>query len=708
MNVDNTSSTKVKRAKSKNQTHTESDADNNKSESIRTSAGAGAGDIITHDLIPKQFSKVLSDIDKFIDTRKDAERQGQDATVTQHQTNNGKKNENDQHPDNQATSVMTSKKQESPNKFDNNSGASQLSSVSSMVPFLNNHGTYTYRKIEALELKNKMQEKKILRLLEENNSVREEIAQLRKEKDREEELYKESLEKLDRTFETKVKEKFESMWKEKNIESSFGNRLDEMSSKIKNEAIQSIEKQITDLLMNKKKLMMDTRHEDTEQINKAQKVQEISAESEEAQKKLETEVGEGRGETILTVAKSPEAKESNQSSSTSIKSFSSLKMKPLSKSDKIHDNVISDLLVCNLLDDNNGKNPGQRKNIIVSSSLDTTIKLSSMSDRKVIATLTGHTSMVTALALIRMDGDLDLLVSSSCDKTLKLWDLHDHSLIASRSCQVEICSLTAYEYRGKYVIAIGLDNGKINLLDANLSRNISTSLKAHKKSVRALKMFEYSRDNKGEESKLHLVSGSMDTNVKIWSIHTDQDKDDKLGESSKRKKKNELIATLSECKNPAASICVFEYKNDTIIAVAEGFSQETSSQCCIRLWKMSDFSLVHIFTGIKDDIYAIKAFVPTATPSTNPNADNKEEDTVIIVSCGFDKFIRLWNVRSKELDHTVKSKCSMWSLEVCQDNEDLTIVAGDVHGNIVKISNHSNTKRNNNDCSSSTKKKRKK
>ena len=143
-------------------------------------------------------------------------------------------------------------------------------------------------------------------------------------------------------------------------------------------------------------------------------------------------------------------------------------------------------------------------NTLASASADSSIKLWSLPEGKLLGVLNGHTAGVVALAFTP---DGRRLVSGSLDKTVRIWALAERRLVATLEGATSAVNLLAITPDGA-TLAAGTDDGSIELwsLPEGLRRQLG------------------SKDNHGVSSLIIapdgrlLVSGYANGTIQLWSL----------------------------------------------------------------------------------------------------------------------------------------------------------------------------------------------
>ena len=145
--------------------------------------------------------------------------------------------------------------------------------------------------------------------------------------------------------------------------------------------------------------------------------------------------------------------------------------------------------------------------ILLSGSVDKSIKLTNMASKKFICALNGHTNTVTS---VKMSSNMNVVGSTSGDKTVKIWD-----------ASTKKCTATFYDHFDKVnelsllldkeIVSCG-DDGNVNLFD--LRTNILVQhYEAHANTATSV-IFS----NSGN----YIVSSGGDGTVKVWDRRAGQ------------------------------------------------------------------------------------------------------------------------------------------------------------------------------------------
>ncbi len=140
---------------------------------------------------------------------------------------------------------------------------------------------------------------------------------------------------------------------------------------------------------------------------------------------------------------------------------------------------------------------------VASGADDNTVKVWSVADAKLIATLYGHMGDVSAVAPIPGD---EILASASQDGHVRIWSLADNRLLRDLPGRLQPVTALAATPDAKFLCA-GYEDGTIRLWTVSDGRLFAT-LEGHSSTVGALVATADGR----------LVSASSDNSVRFWSI----------------------------------------------------------------------------------------------------------------------------------------------------------------------------------------------
>ena len=256
--------------------------------------------------------------------------------------------------------------------------------------------------------------------------------------------------------------------------------------------------------------------------------------------------------------------------------------------------------------------------LLASGSLDNTVKLWDVANRRNIATLKGHTRVVTAVSF---SPDGALLVSGSDDGTIKLWDVASRRNIATLKGHRNWVGSVVFSPDGT-LLASGSRDNTIKLWDVASRRNIAT-LKGHTKHIQSV---VFSPDG------TLLASGSRDNTIKLWDV------------ASRRN-----IATLKGHRNWVRSV---SFSPDRAI-LASGSEDNT-----VRLWDVAGRRNFAILKGHRSRVRSV-SFSP---------------DGAILASGSADGTVRLWDVAGRRNIATFGNASDVWSVSFSPD--EITLASG--------------------------------
>ena len=257
--------------------------------------------------------------------------------------------------------------------------------------------------------------------------------------------------------------------------------------------------------------------------------------------------------------------------------------------------------------------------LLASGSEDHTIKLWDVANRRNIATLKGHTRLVSAVSFSPSDGTL--LASGSEDHTIKLWDVANRRNIATLKGHRSWVSSVSFSPDGT-LLASGSRDNTIKLWDVASRQNIAT-LKGHTKNIHSV---VFSPDG------TLLASGSRDNTVRLWDV------------AGRRN-----IATLKGHRNWVRSV---SFSPDRAI-LASGSEDNT-----VRLWDVASRRNFAILKGHRSWIRSV-SFSP---------------DGAILASGSEDGTIRLWDVAGRRNIATFGNASDVWSVSFSLD--EITLASG--------------------------------
>ena len=264
-------------------------------------------------------------------------------------------------------------------------------------------------------------------------------------------------------------------------------------------------------------------------------------------------------------------------------------------------------------------------NILVTGSVDNTIKVWNLATGKLLNTLTGHSDMLGCVA-ISPNGET--LVSGSLDNTIKVWNLATGTLKTTLASHSDYVSSLAISLDGNTLVSGSLDN---TIKVWNLATGkLKTTLTGHSDQVRSVAI-----SSNGET----LVSGSKDKTIKVWNLATES-----------------LKTTLTGHSNLVHSVAISP-DGETLVS---GSWDNT-----IKVWDLATGSLKTTLASHGKDVNSV-AISP---------------DGQTLVSGSWDKTIKVWNLATGSLKTTLTGHSNLvWSVAISPDGQ--TLVSGDSGGNI--------------------------
>ena len=192
--------------------------------------------------------------------------------------------------------------------------------------------------------------------------------------------------------------------------------------------------------------------------------------------------------------------------------------------------------------------------MLISGSIDNTIKIWDLSTGQLLQTLSGHEWPITCMKTLN-----GKLISGSCDWMIKIWDLSTGQLLQTLSGhQRAIHCMKILD--GKLIS--GSDDGTIKIWDLITGQLIQT-LSGHERWIKCMKTLDDT-----------LISGSGDETIKIWDLSTGQP-----------------LMTLSGHQDSI-----------TCMKILDGKLISGSDDGTIKIWDLSTRQLLQTLNGHKDMI----------------------------------------------------------------------------------------------------------
>jgi len=342
---------------------------------------------------------------------------------------------------------------------------------------------------------------------------------------------------------------------------------------------------------------------------------------------------------------------------------------------------------------------GQHSMYMASAGDDNFIKIINLrtSEKNQVKKLFGHTHSVRAIKYfdLKNGGGKPGLISASTDKTIRIWDADDLTHIETISTQDGVRSLSTLKINNNdnnksdsWIVAAGLLNGYVDIYDLSSSSSSSSynnkigSIQVHQSYIDSVQLCCMEKEEE-KQKEVWLIAGTINGIVKIYNVNYNSTS---TSEEDEQQPIAKLIRTLSGHKGSITSLLTFTTHNnnnnnkDLILATGGD-----NLDCQIKLWKLSDFSLITTLQGHTSMINHMRII-------TSNNNNNNNNTSYFLLSCSDDCTLKLWDLSSSSsssysLFHTIKSKTELLSLEVYSDessssNEGPTIVTGDYRGNL--------------------------
>jgi COMPASS component SWD3 len=265
---------------------------------------------------------------------------------------------------------------------------------------------------------------------------------------------------------------------------------------------------------------------------------------------------------------------------------------------------------------------------LISCGTENLIRVWSLVLGKQIYTLTGHTEMVTTVAI----GCQKLLISGSCDRTIKIWDL-------TKLKNPEILTLTGHHGYVNSVallpdgntVVSGSQDTTIKFWDIRTGKNFRT-IKGHTNLVNAVVL--------SPDGQI-MATCSWNTTIKVWDSKTGDLIWELIGHSAKVwafaiTPDNAILISGSRDKTiklwdliTGSEICTLEGHKGEVKALAlskDGQTLFSASFKEIKIWDLSSHKLLKTLKGHSGLIQAIAL----------------SEDGLTLVSAGADGMINIW------------------------------------------------------------------
>ncbi|MBW4458356.1 MAG: NACHT domain-containing protein [Nostoc indistinguendum CM1-VF10] len=251
--------------------------------------------------------------------------------------------------------------------------------------------------------------------------------------------------------------------------------------------------------------------------------------------------------------------------------------------------------------------------IIASGSADCTVRLWDTNTGKCLKVLLGHTKKVWS---ITFSPDGSILFSGSEDQTIKLWDVGTGRCLKTLQGYIDWVWAATFSPNGQ-TLASGNGDGAIRLWDVSTGQCLRT-IHEHKSWIWSI---TFSPDGQT------LLSGSEDQTVRLWDIRTGQ-----------------CLKILRECGSSIAS-ATFSPDGQTIAVACND----------TNVW------LVNVRTGrclrkLQGHTQSVRSvsFSSVKIQGNEQHPISSKEENQVLLSCGQDGTIKLWNAQTGKCFKTLK------------------------------------------------------
>lgn len=228
------------------------------------------------------------------------------------------------------------------------------------------------------------------------------------------------------------------------------------------------------------------------------------------------------------------------------------------------------------------------------------MKLWNRQDRKLIATLRGHSDWISSIAF---SPDGKLLASASKDKTITLWNVADRSEITKLFGHTGAVNCLAFSPDGK-ILASGSDDHAVTLWEIPDGRKLF-SLYGHTGAILSLAF-----DEKG----VRLASGGTDKNIVLWDV---------FNFNNVTRLTLSIPSTTNDFDRNYNKLAILSGHNEAVTSIA--FSSDGtilasgSADKTVKLWKLASHE-VWTLPGHADPVFSV-AFSPDGSVLASGSGD---------------------------------------------------------------------------------------
>ncbi|KAG7221916.1 hypothetical protein INR49_016942 [Caranx melampygus] len=221
-----------------------------------------------------------------------------------------------------------------------------------------------------------------------------------------------------------------------------------------------------------------------------------------------------------------------------------------------------------------------RDNIIISGSTDRTLKVWNAETGECIHTLYGHTSTVRCMHLHEKR-----VVSGSRDATLRVWDIETGQCL--HVLMGHVAAVRCVQYDGRRVVS-GAYDFMVKVWDPETETCLHT-LQGHTNRVYSLQVSSF-RDEKDRQTVrttfdgIHVVSGSLDTSIRVWDVETGNCIHTLTGHQSLTSGM-ELKDNILVSGNADSTVKIWDIKTGQCLQTLQGPHKHQSAVTCLQFNK---------------------------------------------------------------------------------------------------------------------------